>query len=1174
MSTRAFLVLALSSGPLAAEPVVPQAKIDLFPDAEFRNFTGNLNASESLSIQPRDVWRLADKRLLQITGKGWGSLRTEATYASFHLVLEYKWGEQTWGKRSDAARKSGVLIGDSLEVVLQEGATGAVVAGTGDLPQKRKRLPRTDAHWEWVDRKGFRGEKDLENPVGEWNRLEVVVGAKELLVHLNGKKVNKRAGKVAGKFALRSEGAELFVRRIELWPLGQFKEGWKPAQRSTDTGYSETGRSLLPRREPWSPEKSQAAWRIDGDYELQLVAAEPLVCDPADVVWDERGRMFVAEMRDYPFPPEHGPRLGRIRLLEDRDGDGKMDHARTWAENLKDVQGMLCFDGGLLLTSREGLLFLKDTNDDGVADQRTPLYTTNTPQHSQLQLASPRWRLDNTIHLNNGINGKEIHPSGKPAEKFAYGGFNLVYDPRTGKLRKESGVGQFGATLDDFGRVFFCSNRNPAMLEVLPRALADRNPFAGFAATHENIQESAARVYPLELSHTTSVAHAGTHTSACGLAVYRGDWMPDLRGNLFVCDPTAQLVTRNLLLAKGGSLEARRLGEKRDFLVSADEWSRPVNLRNGPDGALYLCDLYRRFIDHAIYFPEEFSKTNYMRAGFDHGRIWRLAPRGAKPRRIKALPADPAALVAELGSPIPWRRINSQRLLVAQANAALVQKITDLLMESDSPFARLHALWTLQGIHERTGEALSAALVLGALEDPVAGVVENAIFAAARRKDVNLRPRLAKLLAHHDPRVRLLTAALHGKQAGMEQLAALLARDAMDPWMRRAILSISPQTPGAVLVHLLTTQEKVVSEVLLEFSQAVAARGKVEDLARLLDAASRRRQPEVTVIALGLVRGLPRGPLKSLAALLGDPPASLEEKLGGIRTAVESAARTALDASRPVAQRVDALALVQGNLFPLMEKLIAPRQPPELQIAACRALTRHDRSKVADFFFARWDALAPVPRREALTLITGNKATTLRLMKKMKSGEISPALMPAMKRWTLGRSSDPAVKDLVAELFGKMEANRAKVVADYQDALRPGDAQHGKAVFEKAGCAACHVRSGDNLSIGPDIRDARNKPPEALLSDILDPNRAVEERWTLYQLKLRSGQETAGIISSETATTVELRAPGSTAQTIRRDQIASFSSTGRSLMPEGLEASISKKEMADLIAFLKARPAE
>ena len=164
-----------------------------------------------------------------------------------------------------------------------------------------------------------------------------------------------------------------------------------------------------------------------------------------------------------------------------------------------------------------------------------------------------------------------------------------------------------------------------------------------------------------------------------------------------------------------------------------------------------------------------------------------------------------------------------------------------------------------------------------------------------------------------------------------------------------------------------------------------------------------------------------------LAALLGDPPASLEEKLGGIRTAVESAARTALDASRPVAQRVDAPALVQGNLFPLAERLIAPRQPPELQTAACRALTRHDRSKVADFFFARWDALAPVPRREALTLITGNNATTLRLMKKMKSGEISPALMPAMKRWTLGRSSDPAVKDLVAELFGKMEANRAKV---------------------------------------------------------------------------------------------------------------------------------------------------
>ena len=671
------------------------------------------------------------------------------------------------------------------------------------------------------------------------------------------------------------------------------------------------------------------------------------------------------------------------------------------------------------------------------------------------------------------------------------------------------------------------------------------------------------------------MAHAGTHTSACGLAVYGGDWMPDLRGNLFVCDPTAQLVTRNRLLAKGGSLEARRLGEKRDFLVSADEWSRPVNLRNGPDGALYLCDLYRRFIDHAIYFPEEFSKTNYMRAGFDHGRIWRLAPRGAKPRRIKSLPADPAALVAELGSPIPWRRINSQRLLVAQANAALVQKITDLLIEPDSPLARLHALWTLQGIHERTGEALSAALVLGALEDPVAGVVENALLMAAHRKDVDLRPRLAKLLAHHDPRVRLLTAALHGKQAGTEQLATLLVRDANDPWARRAILSILARDPGRCAG---ASPRHPGKGGFRSAPRVQPGRGGAGEGRRPRPVAGCGQRAQATGGHRHHSRSRPRTATRA-AQVTRCPPRQSSRPCSRRNWAAsgpqwESAARTALDASRPVAQRVDALALVQGNLFPLVEKLIAPRQPPELQTAACRALTRHDRSKVADFFFARWDALAPVPRREALTLITGNNATTLRLMKKMKSGEISPALMPAMKRWTLGRSSDPAVKDLVAELFGKMEANRAKVVADYQDALRPGDAQHGKAVFEKAGCAACHVRSGDNLSIGPDIRDARNKPPEALLSDILDPNRAVEERWTLYQLKLHSGQETAGIISSETATTVELRAPGSTAQTIRRDQIVSFSSTGRSLMPEGLEASISKKEMADLIAFLKSRPAE
>ncbi len=1178
VATVLVLLHGLSPFPLTGEVHVPGERIDLLPAPDFKQHVGELDAQKSVSVKPGEVWEITDDKHLRITGKGSGTLRTRSAYHGFHLVLEYKWGEHTWGTWADSARKSGLLIhppGDlpGLEVVLQEGKSGDLA-----LPNKTtaRRASSGADDPPWKDLKGFRAPGDVENPVGEWNRLEVVCQGDSVRVLLNGRKVNEHrgAGIGQGQLALRTRGAELFVRRYELWPIGGFNEKWTPPQRSTDTGYSETGASILPRREPWSPEKSQAAWRIDGDYEMQLVAAEPLVCDPVDVAWDARGRMFVAEMRDYPFPPKRGPRLARIRLLEDLDGDGRMDRARTWADSLNDVQGLLPFEGGLLITCGEGILFLEDSNDDGAADKTTILFTTNKPQHSQLQIASPRWRLDNSIHFNNGIDGKEIRPAGAPEKVVAYRGFNLAYDPRTKSLRKESGVGQFGATLDEFGRLMFCSNRNPAMLSVLPLAIVDRNPFAGFSSTHENIQPSAARIFPVELSHTTSIAHAGTHTSACGLAVYGGNWMPGLRGNLFVCDPTAQLVTRNRLVPNGASLHAKRIGERRDFLVSGDEWCRPVNLRNGPDGALYICDLYRRFIDHAIYFPDEFSKSNYMRTGFDHGRIWRLAPTGAKPRKTEPLPDQSSRLVDELASENSWRRLNAQRLLVSRADRSTIPTLGKLLKESSSALARLHAMWTLQGIHERTGAALSAEEVIRATKDANPGVVENAVTLAAQRADVDLGRdgHVSRLLRHEDARVRALTAALHGDHAEAGELATLIRNDEAGPWARRAVLSISPSTPGAVLAEVLADPgDDLAREVLVEFTAAAAARGEPAELAAPLEAVAKLPAPQQTAVVLGLAQGLPRGRHKSLASFLSKPPESLAHKLKGTEEVLRAARRRAADPDRPSAERIAALALVQQDLFPLAEKMIAPGQPPEIQAAACRTLARLDRNAVADFFFARWNTLAPVPRREALRLLTGNSGTTVRLMKKMKAGEISKSLMPSMSRWSLSRSGSAEIKALALELFGKTETNRAKVISAYQAALKPGEASRGKTVFEKAGCAVCHSSGASLPSVGPDIRDAHIKPQEALLSDILDPNRVVEERWTVYSIATISGDETAGIITSESATTLEVTLATGERQSIPRTQIASLSSSGRSLMPEGLEASISKEEMSDLIAYLKRK---
>ena len=682
MCLRVCLVFFLLNGFSFSQEdaVVPKKVINLLSDEAFNDLVHHISEKRSVSTEPNEVFEKKDV-LLHVSGKGWGYLRTKKAYRNYHVVMEYKWGERIYGHRADKCRDNGIMVHgygpdgafggmflSSFQAQLLEGASGDLIALAArdkngkPAPTRMKAKVKPDrddepvwhpdgkpdsfpkenqiagrVNWknrdpDWRDVKAFRGKNDIENPVGEWNRLEVICRGDTIRVLINGELVNEAfaVSPSRGFICLQSEAAQTWIRRLEVWPLNQFSEKWEGEKRSTDTGYRTDGESILPRRLPFSPEESKAAWQIHDGYEIQLVASEPVVCDPVDVVWNEKGEMFVAEMRDYPLPAEGGDFLSRIRLLKDKDDDGVMDSATTWADNLDHVQGLLPLNGGLIATTRNAILFLKDTDGDGKADKKKKLFEQNAPRHNQLQVSSPRWGLDNAIYFNNGLDLKEIYPADSPDAKIDAKSRNLRFDPYTEKLTTVGGRGQFGASLDDWNRRYFSTNRNPIIHTVFPSFAASRNPHAAITQIQEDLDRPGAKVRPVKLSHTTSVAHAGTYTAACGTAVYRGGLMPGMAGNVFVCDPTAQLVTRSRLKPKGASFEAVRVGESKEFLASSDDWARPVNLRNGPDGALYVCDIYRRYIDHARFFPDEFAKTNYMRAGFDHGRIWKIVPKGEK----------------------------------------------------------------------------------------------------------------------------------------------------------------------------------------------------------------------------------------------------------------------------------------------------------------------------------------------------------------------------------------------------------------------------------------------------------------------------------------------------------------------------------------------------------------
>lgn len=879
---------------------------------------------------------------------------------------------------------------------------------------------------------------------------------------------------------------------------------------------------------PLSPEESLQRMQLDGPYEAECVAAEPLVLDPVECTWDARGRLFVADMRDYPLGPAGAgaPWLSRIQLLHDDDGDGRMDRATTWADHLDHVQGLLPYRDGLIATTRTQILFLRDTDGDDKADVSKPLIAGMNPRHSQLQVSAPRWGRDFRVYFNNGLDAKEIYPSDQPQSVVNVPRSNFRWDPRTGAIEATSGYGQYGGAFDDFGHHFFCSNRNPVMFAVMQHEAVRRNPYAGIEKGYEDIAPAGAetRVFPLQITHTTSDAHAGTNTACSGLGVYRGTLMPELRNDVFVPDPTGQLITRYRIAPNGASLKATRVGERTEFFRSNDEWCRPVNITTGPDGAIYVCDIYRRWIDHARFFPESFAKTHDLRQGEHHGRIWRIRPKGVRVPKIEAAPTDEAALRQWLEHPNAWQRETAGRLL----------------MESGAPLA----------IPNDHGEAL---------------VEPN-------------RKRFFEILQRPDTSDDIDAAEI-------EKRAASILESPEDEWMAKAVLASSARSCGSVLARVLADvryveQHSVVrSRVILSFATASSAAGHGPDFARMLGAlhvSPGRLTWWKPPLLEGLAVGIPKSGGKWGARSLGEwvakaptPHQDAARKIGALMALMDAAlSGTAPDETL----RLACLPLLSQRKWedaePILRELFSPRQSAALQGGALAILRRFGAEKGAGLVYTLLPTAGPALRRDLVSLLTANPRTALDLFQRMEKGEISPALVDVETQWRYQQGTGE-LRDLAVRLFARTSDDRAAVLAGYLACAKmPGDAQRGRQVFTTI-CTTCH-RIGDvGVEVGPSLADVRVKPPEALLSDILDPNRMFEARWSAYQVEMEDGQTLIGLITAEDQESVVLTIMGGRRETLSRRAIKQMKSLDRSLMPPGLEAAISKEQMADLLAYLR-----
>jgi putative membrane-bound dehydrogenase-like protein len=960
-------------------------------------------------------------------------------------------------------------------------------------------------------------------------------------------------------------------------------------------------KDLLPRLVPKAPTEALKTFRVLDGFRMDLVACEPQVMDPVAAAYDEDGRLYVVEMRDYPDPHKPGEvPLGRVRLLEDRDGDGVYETATILADGLPWPTGIACWDGGVYVTAAPDIWYFKDTDGDGKADVRKKVYTGFVVYNVQALVNGLQWGVDNHLYGVTAANGGEIRPADKPdAPPVPIRGRDFRFDPRTGRFEAVSGTAQFGNAFDDWYRRFLSANRLVTGHVVLPIEALARNPYLPAARA---VQDCAAEGVDVPLSmfqispaepwrevrtrryHEEGVklplsemVVTGVFTSGTGITIYRGAAYPErYHGQAFVGNVAGNLVHRRALSPHGATFIATRIDKDCEFVASTDNWFRPVNFVNAPDGTLHVLDMYREVVEHPWSIPDDIKAHLDLTSGRDLGRIYRLTPPGFKPSAPPRLGrASTEQLVATLENPNAWWRETAQRLLYQRQDRAAVAPLRRLARESQSSLARMHALWTLEGLN-----ALEVADIVRTVHDPAAGLREHALrLAEPRLKDA---PELAAAVRaaadDSDARVRFQVAIALGllpDDAATQSLVRIARRDAADPWARLAVLTSAAQRSDRLFAALWADASADPGEVALlgQLAAVVGTRNKADEVGRVLGLIADSTAGRPQAVRRDLLLGLGDGVLRTGKTLndLTMPPAAR----GLLDELVREAQQVAANDQAAVPERAQAIQLLAHAAFeparPTFRRLLGARQPQEVQLAAVRALRSMGDAGVPALLLDAWTGFTPPVRGEAVATLSSRAPWALALLDAVASQKVPATHIDSSRRTVLLKHRDAKVRAKAAELLGDAARTpRSEVVARYKPALDlKGDAKRGVDVFKRE-CASCHLAGGMGQNVGPSIASGGVKTPEEYLVAVLDPNREVDPRYLNYTVHTTDGRVTSGVIAAETPAAVTLKRADGATETVLRAQIEELTSTGQSLMPEGLEQKINAQEMADLIAFLLA----
>ncbi len=973
---------------------------------------------------------------------------------------------------------------------------------------------------------------------------------------------------------------------------------------------------------PVNPENAVSTFEIEPGFKIELIASEPLINDPVDMEIDEEGHFYVVEMPGYPLDKSGS---GKIKILTDTNNDGRMDKSTVFAESLVLPNSIMRWKKGVIVTDAPNVLYLEDTDGDGKSDIRDTLLTGFALSNPQHNVSNPVYGLDNWIYLGHegaitthryekefGDPGGEIYfPKHLNSPRLQKNGFGRTvrFRPGSFELETTSSATQFGHTFDVWGHHLEVMYSNHLYHEVLAAQYLNRNPQLLVSDVTQPLSDhlDISEVYPINHQTDPLLPASVAMTAVGGTTAYLGGAFPaEFNTTVFTADASDHIIHVDQLKENGVSFTASRFREKKEFLASTDDWFTPVNHYIGPDGSLYVVDMYRQIIEHPEWLAEEVINSGKLYNGTGRGRIYKIT---ATPEKEGGDQKDVAVgftneeLLNKLGNANIWWRITAQRLLLDRGDKKIVPALEQMALNRSNALGRLHAMWTLNGLGN-----LSTDIIKEGLKDTEAGIRLNAIRLAELQlsKNPGLAEALLSLQNDPDQKVRFQLLCTLGFVRSPDAAAArnnILFRDINDKWIQLAALSAPPVETMPLLNAVLQNFKNDIpayASLVQRLALMIGEGGDPVTISQWIQKAvlspegskNEWQVPLIEGISVGMERNKSSAAvLKKVEPLLlntffNHPESRVRlaalKILQSDRIAVSTSRKSAMlkavniarDKNNEEGKRVEAIKFMSlsdpAEYTSSLQGWISTEEGDAIRMAALQTLATIPGVTVSDFVIEKWNSFSPALKETAMgTFLTGPERIAI-LLNAMNAGKITGISETAFRNIRAAAWSNADLKIIVDSMVARKQAYAKEVNASYQSALKlTGNPVKGKLVYQQ-NCIACHKFKGEGASkFGPDLGTVNNWQPEGIMANILQPNLSRSSGFEMWGIELLNGESYQGIISSESPSAITLSNFGVAEKTINRLDIKSLRVLYLSGMPSGLEKQIDKQSMADLIAFLR-----